>query len=229
MAASPVRALIVTAMPEELTAFAARPLPPGVLAAATGEGPTRAARGAAQLCDLHRPSVLVGAGVAGALSTDLAFGEILVARRVVDSSGDAPAPDPTLAGRAAAMPGARAAAFFTSDRMVVAAREKTALAAQLHEEPAVVDMESAAWARAAAARGIPYAVVRAVHDTAAENLPDFLPSCFDAESGIRRARVILAALARPGSVPKLLEMRRRVRECGERLAAFVAAFVAGSV
>ncbi|HTR02573.1 MAG TPA: hypothetical protein VMN82_05200 [Thermoanaerobaculia bacterium] len=221
--------MIVTAMAEELAAFAGRALPPGVLTASTGEGPKKAALGAAALCDLHRPALLVGAGVAGALSPDLAVGEILVSRRVLDAAGDAPPPDAALAGRAAAMPGTREAAFFTSDRMLVAASEKTALAARLNEEPAAVDMESAAWARAAAARGIPYVVVRAVHDTATEDLPDYLARCFDAERGISRARVIFSALGRPGSVPRLLAMRRRVRECGERLAAFVAAFVAKSV
>ena len=91
--ASGARVLIVTAMPEELGALSARRLPPGVRAAATGEGFRRAARRAAELCDLHRPELLLGAGVAGALSSDLAFGEILVARRVCDAEGEAPLPD----------------------------------------------------------------------------------------------------------------------------------------
>jgi len=226
MSAADARVLIVTAMPEELDALSARRLPGGVRAAATGEGPRRAARRAAELCDLHRPDVLVGAGVAGALSADLAFGEILVARRVGDAEGDAPHPDAALTERAAAIPGARSAFLFSSDRMVVAARERSALAAQLREDPAAVDMESAGWARAASARGIPYVVVRAVSDTADEDLPAYLSRCFDLEGGIRRSRVVLHALARPGTVPRLLAMRGRVREAGERLSAFVEHFLA---
>ncbi|HYX19839.1 MAG TPA: hypothetical protein VFA98_03245 [Thermoanaerobaculia bacterium] len=227
MSAGSPRVLIVTAMPEELGALSARRLPDGVRAAATGEGPRRAARRAAELCDMHRPSVLLGAGVAGALSTDLAFGEILVARRVCDASGDAPHPDAALSDRAAAIPGIRGGALFSSDRMVVGARERSELAARIAEDPAAVDMESAGWARVASARGIPYIVVRAVSDTADEDLPAYLSRCYDPEGGIRRAKVILHALAKPATVPRLLAMRRRVRECGERLSAFLEHFLAG--
>jgi adenosylhomocysteine nucleosidase len=227
MSGGRARVLIVTAMAEELAALSARRLPEGVHVAATGEGPRRAARRAAELCDLHRPDVLLGAGVAGALSSDLAFGEILVARRVCDASGDAPHPDAALSKRAAAIPGIRGGALFSADRMVVAARERSALAARIADDPSAVDMESAAWARVASARGIPYVVVRAVSDTADEDLPAYLARCYDPEGGIRRARVLLHALAKPGSVPGLLAMRRRVRECGERLSAFVEHFLAG--
>jgi len=227
MSAGNARVLIVTAMPEELGPLSARRLPDGVRAAATGEGPRRAARRAAELCDLHRPALLLGAGVAGALSSDLAFGEILVARRVCDASGDAPHPDAVLSERAAAIPGIRGGALFSADRMVVAARERSELAARVGDDPAAVDMESAGWARVANARGIPYLVVRAVSDTADEDLPAYLPRCYDPEGGIRRARVILHALAKPASVPRLLAMRRRVRECGERLSAFLEHFLGG--
>ena len=227
MSADNARVLIVTAMPEELGALSARRLPDGVRAAATGEGPRRAARRAAELCDLHRPSVLLGAGVAGALTSDLAFGEILVARRVCDASGDAPRPDAALSERAASVPGIRGGALFSADRMVVAARERAELAARFGDDPAAVDMESAGWARVAHARGIPYVVVRAVSDTADEDLPAYLSRCYDPEGGIRRARVVLHALANPATVPRLLAMRRRVRECGVRLSAFLEHFLAG--
>jgi adenosylhomocysteine nucleosidase len=227
MSAGSARVLIVTAMPEELGALSARRLPEGVRAAATGEGPLRAERRAAELCDLHRPSILLGAGVAGALSPDLAFGEILVARRICDASGEAPQPDAALSQRAASIPGIRGGALFSADRMVVAARERSELAARIGDDPAAVDMESAGWARVASARGIPYVVVRAVSDTADEDLPAYLSRCYDPDGGIRRARVVLHALAMPGSVPRLLAMRRRVRECGVRLSAFVEHFLAG--
>ena len=227
MSAGSARVLIVTAMPEELGALSARRLPEGVRVAATGEGPRRAARRAAELCDLHRPSLLLGAGVAGALSADLAFGEILVARRVCDASGDAPHPDAALSERAAAIPGIRGGALFSADFMVVAARERSELAARVGDDPSAVDMESAGWARVANARGIPYLVVRAVSDTADEDLPAYLSRCYDPEGGIRRGRVILHALAKPSSVPRLLAMRRRVHECGERLSAFLEHFLAG--
>ncbi len=220
------RVLIVTAIAEELAAFARRRLPADVVAAATGEGPRKAAREASALCVRHRPALLVGAGVAGALSDDLGVGEILVARRVLDSAGPAPAPDETLVARASAMPGVRCGTLLSVDRPLVSAAEKAAWAARLGEAPAAVDMESAAWARAATEHGIPYLVVRAVSDDAREQLPGYLSRCMDGDGGIRRSAVALHALAQPSTIPMLLRMRGRVRDCSERLAAFVEHFLA---
>src|SRR5206468_3724956 len=118
-------------------------------------------------------------------------------------------------------------ALFSTDRIIVDPRERSELAAKIADDPAAVDMESAGWARAASARGIPYIVVRVVSDTADESLPAYLARCYDPEGGIRRGKVLLHALAKPASVPRLLAMRRRVRECGERLSAFVEHFLAG--
>lgn len=119
--------------------------------------------------------------------------------------------------------------IFTVDQPVVQARQKAALAAALAgEEPAAVDMESAAWARAAAAHGVPYAIVRAVADTAAEDLPDFLPRCVGADGGIRRSAVVRRALTRPASWAALLAMRRRLAHGAEKLAAFLERLLAES-
>lgn len=226
-AGSRARVLIVTAIAEELAAFVRRRLPEDVIAAATGEGPRKAARAAAALCARHRPALLVGAGVAGALSCDLVVGDILVARRVLDSTGTAPLPDAQLVARACAMPGARSGTLVSVDRPLVTAAEKAEWASKVGEAPAAVDMESAAWARAAAAHGVGYLVIRAVSDDALEELPGYLSRCMDRDGGIRRSAVAMRALTQPSTIPTLLQMRRRVRDCAERVAAFVEHFVAG--
>ena len=128
--------------------------------------------------------MLVGAGMAGALSLDLGLGDILIARRVCDAGGDAPAPDERLFARASAMPGVRAGVLYSTDRILVAAREKAELSDRIGDVAAGVDMESASWARTAAASNVPYVVARAISDTADENLPAFLAECLDAEGGI---------------------------------------------
>ena len=220
----PTRVLIITALPEELGAFLGRPLPPGVIAAATGDGPRKAARVAAALCARYRPSLLIGAGVAGALSRDLEVCDLVVAYRVLDEAGEAPPPHAVLVVRAAAKPGARQATLLSVDRPVTARSEKAALAAKLGVGSAAVDMESAAWARAAAAHEIPCLIIRAVSDTADEELPGYLSACMDEDGGIRRSAVALSALAHPGSIPALLRMRRRVAACSAILADFVATF-----
>jgi nucleoside phosphorylase len=220
------RVLVLTAMPEELGAFGGRPLPAGVVVAATGDGPRRAARAASDLCARHRPSLVVGAGVAGALTPDLGVGDLVVAHRVLDAGGEAPAPFAPLVARAAAKPGARRGTLLSVERPLTSAAEKAAWAARVGPPPAAVDMESAAWARAASAAGVPFVIIRVVSDAAHDELPGYLSECMDADGGIRRSAVALRALAKPSTIPVLLAMRRRVRDGSGRLAAFVASFVA---
>lgn len=192
-----------------------------VVVAVSGDGPRNAERAAAALCDAYRPSALIGVGIAGALSPELRTRVLLAARRVWDSSGDAPMPDARLLGRAVSVGNACAGTLVTVGKPVVASFEKAALAAAAGEGPCAVDMESAGWARAAAARGIPYLVVRAISDEAAENLPDFLAECVGTDGGIRRRAVAARALKRPDSWATLLRMRRRTVECSRSLSRFL--------
>src|SRR4030095_3330971 len=141
--------LILTAIREELAAFDQCRLPPGVVVASTGDGPRRASRAAAALCARHRPSLVIGAGVAGALTPDLGVGDLVVAHRVLDAEGETPWPNGVLVVQAAAKPGARQGTLVSVDRPLVSASEKLAWAARVGPGPAAVDMESAAWARAA--------------------------------------------------------------------------------
>jgi len=209
-------ALVLTAIPEEHSAIATRLADGRAVVVLTGDGPRRAARGAAEAIARHRPRVLFGAGVAGALTPGLAVGDILASARVLDAGGEAPAPSRNLLEAVLAATGARAGTLLTLDRPVVSAAEKAGLAASTGA-PAVCDMESAAWARAAAAAGVPYVVLRAVSDTADEDLPRYLARCMNAGGGISRAAVTLRALFHPATIPELLRMRRRVATCAQRL------------
>jgi len=191
-------ALVLTAIPEERSVIARR-LSGGAVVVATGDGPHRAARGAADAIERHRPKVLFGAGVAGALTPGLAVGDILVSARVLDAGGEAPPPSRKLLEAVLAATGARAGTLLTLDRPAVSAAEKAGLAASTGA-PAACDMESAAWARAAAAAGIPYVVLRAVSDTADEDLPRYLARCMNAGGGISRAAVAMQALRHPATI-----------------------------
>lgn len=222
-----LRAVILTAMPEERAAMRRRGFGPDVVVAATGVGPRKAASAAARLFARHRPRLVVGAGVAGALTEDLGVGDIFVAQRVLDAAGAAPPPDPQLTARASAMPGTRTGTLVCVERPLVTASDKAALAAKL-DPPAAVDMESAAWARAAAGQGIPYVVLRAISDHALDELPGYLSRCMDKDGGIRRWAVALHALAEPATIPVLRRMQHRVLDCTDRLAAFVEHFLAGT-
>ena len=87
-------------------------------------------------------------------------------------------------------------------------------------------MESAAWAREAAARGIPYVVVRAVSDAADEELPAFLAEALGTDGSIRRGEVARRALLEPSSWGTLLRMRRRMHDLSASLGAFLARMLA---
>ncbi len=220
------RVLIVTALPEESAAFAGQRLPPDVVVAHTGDGALRAARGVAALCARYRPALLIGGGVAGGLTGDLGTGDLVVAHRVLDAQGEVtPRPDAVRVDYAAAKPGARRGTLLSVEKPLVTAAEKASAAATAGAPPAAVDMESAAWARAAAAQAIPYLIVRIVTDTAEEELPGYLSRCMDSEGGIRRSSVAFGALVHPRSIGTLRRMRRTVLDCADRLAAFVTALV----
>lgn len=92
--------------------------------------------------------------------------------------------------------------------------------------PAAVDMESAAWARAASSAEIPFLVVRAIADTFEEELPAFLAECMGEDGGISRAAVAARLLTNPGALPRLLAMRRRVGEAAAHLADFAVSLLA---
>ena len=190
-----------------------------VLLAETGAGSRAAGAAAEEIFQRFRPARWIGAGFAGALSPELPFGCVAIAA----------ASDPEMARRALACdPDARETAVVPSARIVRSAAEKAHLLAELGGAlPAIVDMESAAWSSSAAARGIPGILVRVVSDAASEEIPDFVAESVLPGGGIDRGRVVRHALLHPSSIGKLLELRRRARTCGERLAGFLDRFAAG--
>jgi hypothetical protein len=83
---------------------------------------------------------------------------------------------------------------------------------------AAVDLESAAYARAAVEAGVPWLCLRAISDTAEEALPALLNRCRDGGGAVQRGRVARGLLKEPGAVPALLSLRQRVRRCAGVLA-----------
>jgi adenosylhomocysteine nucleosidase len=199
-----------------------------VVLAVTGDGARAAAAGGrALLATLALERVLV-VGTAGALTGGLTAGA-LVAATEVRRPGQPPLRPPLDLGAAGLGPAdVMAGVVITADRIIDTAEGKRRLA-QVHADAAcaVVDLESAHAAAAAEARGVPWAVLRAVSDTAAEDLPRLLNRCRDDGGRIRRGRVLGSLLVQPASLPALLRLRRRVRSCAERLAAAIERVVGG--
>jgi len=229
-----VAVLVLAALPEELAALRAAPLGPEVMLAVTGDGERNARDGAGALIAELRPASLIVVGVAGALSPGLGPGELVVARRIVREGGAAfdAAPELVAAARAA---GARPAVVVSAARLADTVDEKRRLYALAAAdgaggagEPAVVDLESAAFVEAARAAGVPWLVLRAVSDTADETLPALLNNSLDDGGALRRGRVLVRLVGQPSALPQLLEPRRRVRACAEVLARGTATIVAAA-
>jgi adenosylhomocysteine nucleosidase len=191
-----------------------------VVLAATGDGARSAARGLAAVLDAVPVGRLLVLGVAGGLSPDLATGDLVAARRVVEDGREVAAADPAWLAAAVAG-GAIPGTALSTGRILVTPEEKRAAWRGLGGSPlgpATVDLESAAYARVAAGRGIPLLVVRAVIDAAGETLPLDFNRCRAGEGGVDGARVVGRALLRPRVWGALADLRRRLRRSALGLA-----------
>lgn len=195
--------------------------------AVSGVGARRAEDAAAALLAGCRPAALLVIGVAGGLQPGLPCGALVVAERLRDAGPTLPAPDPRLVERAVRA-GATRGTVLSAPRMLCTAADKARGRADAATAgPAVVDLESAAFARQAARAAIPFVVVRAVCDPAEEDLPLDFNAFRDEQGGVRRSAVGRRALFRPDLLPRLLDLRRRVGRCSESLARFTERFLSG--
>jgi adenosylhomocysteine nucleosidase len=207
---------------------------------ATGDGPAAAAAGLEALLAAVRPRRLLVVGVAGGLTPGLAEGALVAARRVVDAGGRAVPRDPDASWLDAALAGgAVGGAVISADHIVAGPAARLAVLRQAlggvaavpgeaRPPVATVDLESAAYARVAAAWSLPYLVVRAVLDTAEEELPLDFEACRDAGGRVSNARVVLRALLRPRSCGELWRLRARVRAAAARLGELAERLVAAA-
>ncbi len=122
-----------------------------------GIGQAAAQRAASALIERYSPSVMVSAGVAGALTAGLKVGDVVHAREVVDANS-----------------GERFAAVGDAGTIVTAssvsgAAEKRVLAQRWQAD--VVDMEASAVAQVAQQSGIEFAAVKAISDELEFSMP----------------------------------------------------------
>jgi len=197
-----------------------------VIVMATGDGAIRARRGVAELIGRHPLVGLIAIGIAGGLSADLAVGDVIAGRQVIDESGEVVPPDAALLAAAIDLPGVRSGVVFSHSQVAVdpVAKQRLWHAGGEHE-PMVVDLESAAFARESAARSVPYSVLRAVSDSRDEALPLDFNRFRRSDGSSDRLRILRHSLLHPSIVPELLQLRDRLRYCADRLGECVEAWV----
>ena len=179
------------------------------LMVANGAGPKLAGQAVRAVSDAV--DAIVSTGLCGALDPALRLGDIFVAERV----GSVPARIPKAAR---AFP---RGLLHSSDRFIQTAAEKREL--RDRTGAAAAEMEAAAVAECAAARGLPLYAIRVVSDEAGEDIAIDFNRMRDADGRFVRSRIVLAALRHPvTNVPELLRFARRAKAGAEALGDFLA-------
>lgn len=149
-------------------------------------------------------------GIAGALDPSLRPGDVLLATSVSVPGGMAYEVDSDwLRSLSAALPQAQRGNLLGVSRIIAERAEKV----QFFQAQAAraVDMESHIAAIVAAERGLPFAAIRAIADTAADELPPAVQNGLDENGKAAIGPVIRSLLSNPAQLPALIRVARQSR------------------
>jgi hopanoid-associated phosphorylase len=167
------------------------------------DGRGRVVIGAAGLAEaLVGARALISFGICGALDPDLAVGDLVLADALVGADGTMAADPAWTAALRAAIDGSKGGVVAGGDMIVGSIAAKAAL--RQVSGASIVDMETHAVAKAAQIAGLPFAVVRAVSDTASTALPRSAQAGFKADGDPDVGAVIRTLVARPWELPALI-------------------------
>jgi adenosylhomocysteine nucleosidase len=201
-----VKLLFFFAVPPEAGIFRMRyrqafGVPP--LLSFTGMGPGAAHRAGTRMLESVRPDRVISCGFAGGLRPDLRPGDL-----VADGSDwpDAlPLPRNVNLGR-----------FYGATRVATTRAEKNHLHALTNAD--AVEMESSVLRDLCRARGIPILILRAISDSAEEDLPiDFNP-LIRPDGSLNWLKLMRTVVGQPGRIPALLRLQRRSHQAAGALA-----------
>ena len=197
----------------------------------TGVGKDRALSGIHALLQRpDRPDAILSLGFAGALNEGLETGDLVLAQRLYATGEESflSVDDRLLKLTQESIKNIRQFRHSVADSLTVpqpvvtaAAKDRLARATTAW----VVNMEDYWIAKGAAEAGIPFISVRAVVDTARQNLPGFVAGLGRLGPMGQALQAGANAIVRPWSVPGLLKLSKQVRVAQEGLGSFVAAFV----
>jgi adenosylhomocysteine nucleosidase len=178
---------------------------------ANGPGPKLAGT-AVDVVKVHESmDGLVSIGFCGGLQPSLQSCDVFVATEVV---GVAPALMPT------SQKPFKTGKLLSINRVVSTAVEKSELSKAGAD---AVEMEAAAVAARAKQHNVPFYAVRVVTDTLDEGFPLDFNEMRSADGRFSRAKILAAALRRPGLVfPELMKMNKRTKRAAQALGDFLA-------
>ena len=162
-------------------------------------------------CDIQ-PQAMIMAGLAGALSSELAIGDI-VAEGVISSDFRPPNGVRLYRGK-----------LHTSEVLVATPREKRALFAATGA--LAVDMETHQIKAFASNRNLPFLALRSISDAACDELNPALLKMVDQNGRPRLRNAAAYAAARPWKVAELLRIQRASNSALSHLTAIIVALLA---
>jgi adenosylhomocysteine nucleosidase len=202
-----------------------------ITAVLTGVGAESAARAMGLMMNMADENkyfdVCVSSGLAGALCDTLAVGDIIAPQSLLAETPRAGLAseqltvDADLRKLALNAGAVNANCLFSSERMLVKASQKSACASRAQS----VDMESFDIVKEASAFGARCVVLRAISDSAKEDLPIDFSQTLSKNHQISLGKVLLQILKNPLVVPALMRFGRQSRNAAERLAKFLDGYV----
>jgi adenosylhomocysteine nucleosidase len=159
--------------------------------------PAGAAHAAERLIEKNIEA-LISFGLAGGLNPALRPGAVLIPQSVIDAQDVFDCDNELLEILGAA----NCKSMLAWHRSAETAAEKRELFEDTMAE--AVDLESGAVARAAAAKGVPFAVLRAVADPADRNLPPAALIALNSGGQIKISSVLASVFRQPRQIPMLL-------------------------
>jgi adenosylhomocysteine nucleosidase len=161
-----------------------------------GMGAEAARRAAEAVIALYAPRAVYSVGFAGALRSGMKVGEVIVPARVINADD----------GSSVSL--ASGSGVLVSFRAVASPEQKRKLRQSFGGQ--AVDMEAAAVAQAAQARGVPFGTMKVISDEVDFEFPE-IERFRDAEGRFREARFVLFTSVRPWLWRRVLRMARNAK------------------
>lgn len=152
--------------------------------------------------------VLISFGVAGALDPRLKAGDVILPRSVINEAGRVFETDPDhhqkLMSHLSQRLNVSDGSSYGSDNIISEASEKQRL--NRSSGAVAVDIESLGIAKAAQKLDCPFLIVRAILDTADQNLPATSLGAIDDDGNIKISRILNGLARNPAELPGLLRL-----------------------
>jgi nucleoside phosphorylase len=167
--------------------------------------------------------VCVSSGLAGALCEGFATGDVIAPKILMTEGHDSECMkvDEMLRTQALGEGAIASDCLFTTQKVLLKASDKKSCSSKAQ----LVDMESFEIVKEALAWGARSVVVRAISDSAAEDLPIDFNRTLTKDKQVSVAKVFVELLRNPFALPGLLRFGKQSRQAAERLANFLDAYV----